>query len=207
MAAKSPLSLHYAGRLLDALNDTKYSSPNYLFTFGMKIKPADRGSLEECNPVVESVSKGSWSRSAERGKVLAKDLGAEVLKEESAQGGQRSQSRVPKAGSAVKECSAGSSSLSLEEQGREKQEKMEVSEEYNWKEQPLTHVGVTNGQNVLSYTMTPWFGRGTPSKQDQGYVICSVKYPAHVRTSHTSDTEEEQMDTPHNDAADEAKNL
>ena len=44
------------------------------------------------------------------------------------------------------------------------------------------HMGVTNDQNILGYTMTPWFGRETPSKQDYGSFTCFVKFPVHVRS-------------------------
>lgn len=44
------------------------------------------------------------------------------------------------------------------------------------------HMGVTNGQNILGYTMSPWFGRETPSKQDYGSFTCFVKFPVHIRS-------------------------
>lgn len=53
-ALPASLFLHLAGRLLAAPNETKYS-PNYLFTSGVKIKPADRGSLATCNPELQFV--------------------------------------------------------------------------------------------------------------------------------------------------------
>lgn len=43
-----PLLLHSVCSLLAALNETKCCSSNYLFTSGVKIKPADRESLEVC---------------------------------------------------------------------------------------------------------------------------------------------------------------
>lgn len=42
-------------------------------------------------------------------------------------------------------------------------------------------MGVTNGQNILGYTMTPWFENRTPSK-DYGYFTCFVKHPIYVRS-------------------------
>lgn len=51
----APCSLHCAGRLLAAPNETKYGSPNYLFTSGVRIKPADRGSSEVHNPELQFV--------------------------------------------------------------------------------------------------------------------------------------------------------
>lgn len=44
-----PLPLHPVCSLSAAVNETKCHSSNYLFTSGVKIKPADRGSLEVCN--------------------------------------------------------------------------------------------------------------------------------------------------------------
>lgn len=45
-AKSAPLFLQCTGRLLAAPHKTKYSSPNCLFTSGVRIKPANRGSLK-----------------------------------------------------------------------------------------------------------------------------------------------------------------
>lgn len=44
-----PLLLHSMCSLRAPLNETECCSSNYLFTSGVKIKPADRGPLEVCN--------------------------------------------------------------------------------------------------------------------------------------------------------------
>lgn len=54
-ALSAPCFLYHAASLSTALNETKCGSPNYLFTSGVKIKPADRGSLQICNPELQFV--------------------------------------------------------------------------------------------------------------------------------------------------------
>lgn len=51
----APGSLQRADRLLAAPNETKYGSPNYLSTSAMRIKSANRGSLEVHNPELQFV--------------------------------------------------------------------------------------------------------------------------------------------------------